>query len=102
MPQATSTHSLSTALPYGLHIAHMYLVCLRATPCAQVSRLQTGLELCREVYEQIKGELKNPLEEYSLFWPEQKVGSLTSWPANPALASVSRCLGREKEHLVRG
>ena len=39
----------------------------------QVSRLQTTSDLCREVYEQIKGELKNPLEEYALFWPEQKV-----------------------------
>lgn len=39
----------------------------------QVSRLQTTSDLCREVYEQVKGELKEPLEEYALFWPEQKV-----------------------------
>jgi len=37
-----------------------------------VSRLQTAGNLCREVFEQIKGELKNPLENYSLYWPEQK------------------------------
>ena len=38
----------------------------------QVSRLQTGEDVCREIYEQIKGELKNPLEDYVLFWPEHK------------------------------
>ena len=39
----------------------------------QVSRLQTTSDLCKEVYEQVKGELKEALEEYALFWPEQKV-----------------------------
>lgn len=41
--------------------------------CSQVSRLQTGTDICKETYEKIKGELKNPVEEYALFWPEQKV-----------------------------
>ena len=41
----------------------------------QVSRLQTGTDICNETYEQIKGELKNPVEDYALFWPEQKVGT---------------------------
>ena len=38
-----------------------------------MSRLQTGTDICKETYEKIKGELKNPVEEYALFWPEQKV-----------------------------
>jgi len=49
----------------------------------QVSRLQTAGNLCREVFEQIKGELKNPLENYSLYWPEQKVET-TSFQCHPA------------------
>ena len=39
----------------------------------QISRLQSGEEVCKEVYELVKEELKNPVEEYVLFWPHKKV-----------------------------
>lgn len=39
----------------------------------KVSRLQTALDITREVYERVKGELQKPFEDYLLFWPRQKV-----------------------------
>jgi hypothetical protein len=39
----------------------------------KVSRLQTALDIAREVYEKVKGELQKPFEDYLLYWPRQKV-----------------------------
>ena len=41
----------------------------------QVSRLQTALDIAREVYNKVRGELRKPFEDYLLYWPQQKVGS---------------------------
>ncbi|CAI7995560.1 hypothetical protein GBAR_LOCUS1716, partial [Geodia barretti] len=40
----------------------------------KVSRLQTSLDIARDVYEKVKGELQKPFEDYILYWPRQKVG----------------------------
>ena len=40
---------------------------------SQVSRLQSGKDICRQVYEQAKHELRDSFDDYTLFWPERKV-----------------------------
>ena len=44
----------------------------------QVSRLQSGEDVMRSVLEQARGELRQPISEYGLFWPEQKVTLATN------------------------
>ena len=52
---------------YYTHYTRTYLL------SPQVSRLQTALDIAREVYERVKGELQKPFEDYLLYWPRQKV-----------------------------
>lgn len=47
----------------------------------QISRLQNGAEVSREVYSLAKDELRHSHDYYMLFWPERKVGASLS-PGN--------------------
>ena len=42
----------------------------------QVSRLQNGADVSREVYSAAKEDLKYPIENYMLYWPERKVSGI--------------------------
>ena len=44
----------------------------------QISRLQNGAEVSREVHSLAKDELRHSLDYYMLFWPERKVGTSLS------------------------
>ena len=52
---------------------------------SQVSRLQSGKDICRQVYEQAKHELRDSFDDYTLFWPERKV-SLIYHPLSVSLS----------------
>ena len=41
--------------------------------CVQVSRLQNGADVGREVHAQSSGELSYPVEDYVLYWPDKRV-----------------------------
>lgn len=59
---------------------HMFR--LEANGCVshvQVSRLQAGRDVCKQVYEQAKGELKGHIEDYCLYWPDKKASCSQYW-----------------------
>ena len=47
---------------------------------SQVSRLQDGAEVSKEVYTKAKDHLKQPVDDYILYWPERKVTSSNRKP----------------------
>lgn len=58
----------------------------------QVSRLQTGADIGREVYDKANGELKLSEEDYILYWPDRKVNGcvLCHFLVTPVQRSFSR------------
>lgn len=53
-----------------------------------MSRLQPGEDVVQSVYKQAKGELRLPIEDYALFWPDQKVYSAFT-TCRPLYKSIS-------------
>lgn len=43
-------------------------------PPPQVSRLQNGADISREVHSLAKDELRHVIDYYMLYWPERRVG----------------------------